>query len=175
MSRTWNWVQLVTGLLTLVLGVVAFAWPEATLRVVGFLFGLNLLVAGLARTAVLLFSAGYPMLNRILGIIFGVFVAIVGILCLRNVAGSVALLLLIVAIGWLLDGLAEIVLAIGSDRAGRGWRIGVGAVAMLAAIGLLIWPGIGLATFLFIGATLLCFLGICLMFVAIAGLRARPA
>ena len=174
MSRTWNWVQLVAGLLTLVLGVVAFAWPEATLRVVGFLFGLNLLVTGLARTAVLLFSTGYPMLNRILGIIFGVFVAIVGILCLRNVAGSVALLLVIVAIGWLLDGLAEIVLAFGADDSGgKGWRIAFGVVAMVAAIALLIWPGIGLTAFLFIGATTLCFLGICLIFVAVAGLRAR--
>jgi uncharacterized membrane protein HdeD (DUF308 family) len=132
-------------------------------------------VAGLARTAVLLFSTGYPMLNRILGIIFGVFVAIVGILCLRNVAGSVALLLVIVAIGWLLDGLAEIVLAIGSDDSAKSWRIAFGVVAMLAAIGLLIWPGIGLTAFLLIGATTLCFLGLCLVFVAIAGLRARHA
>ncbi|WP_328467715.1 DUF308 domain-containing protein [Actinoplanes sp. NBC_00393] len=175
MSRTWSWVQLVAGLLTFVLGILAFAWPEATLRVVGFLFGLNLLVGGLARTVALLFSHGYPMLNRVLGIIFGVFVAIVGILCLRNVAGSVALLLLIVAIGWMLDGFAEIVLATSTEGSAKGWRIAFGVVAILAAIALLVWPGIGLTAFLFIGATTLCFLGICLAFIAIAGLRSRPS
>ncbi|MBG0567181.1 HdeD family acid-resistance protein [Actinoplanes aureus] len=173
MARTWHWVGLVAGLLTLALGIVAFVWPEATLRVVGFLFGLNLLVVGVARTVVLLFSSGYPTLNRVVGIVFGVFVAIVGILCLRNVAGSVALLLLIVAIGWILDGIAEIVLAIGSGESGRGWRLAFGAGAIVAAIALLVWPGIGLTAFLFIGATTLCFLGICLIFVAVAGLRSR--
>jgi uncharacterized membrane protein HdeD (DUF308 family) len=174
-SRTWNWVRLAAGMLTIILGIVAFAWPDATLRVVGFLFGLNLLVMGLSRTALMLMTTGTPMPQRILGIVFGVFVGIVGIVCMRNVAGSVALLLVIVAIGWLLDGLAEIFLAVGSGGPGNGWRIAFGLGAVLAAITLLVWPGLGLTAFLFIGSTTLVFVGICLVFLAITGLRTRRA
>lgn len=174
-SGAWNWVRLIAGVLTLLLGIAAYAWPEATLRVVGFLFGLNLLVTGVARSVLLLFADTHPVLHRVLGIIFGVFIAIVGILCLRNVAGSVALLLVIVAIGWLLDGLAEIFLAIGAGGPGKGWQITLGLGTVLAAVALLVWPGLGLTAFLFIGATTLVFIGICLTFVAIAGLRARTA
>ncbi|MFC7528651.1 HdeD family acid-resistance protein [Actinoplanes sp. GCM10030250] len=173
MNRTWKWAQLLAGIFTLVLGIIAFAWPEATLHVVGFLFGLNLLIGGLSRTALLFFSSGYPMFNRVLGIIFSVLVAVIGILCLRNIAGSLKLLLVIVAIGWLLDGLAEIFMSFGSGGSGNGWRIGFGLVAVLAAIALLVWPNIGLAAFVFFGATTLCLLGLCLIFVAVAGLRSH--
>ncbi|MEV6300582.1 DUF308 domain-containing protein [Actinoplanes sp. NPDC051861] len=175
MSRAFLWLQLVAGLVTLVIGILAFAWPEATLKVVGFLFGLNLLIAGVARLLLLLFSSGYPVFNRTLGILFSALVAIVGILCLRNIAGSLKLLLVIVAVGWLLDGLAEIFVGFNSGGSGGGWRIAFGVVAMVAAVAILVWPSIGLATFLFIGATTLCFLGILLLLIAVVGLRARPA
>ncbi|GAA3383631.1 HdeD family acid-resistance protein [Cryptosporangium minutisporangium] len=173
--RAWNWVQLAAGIVTIVLGIVAFAWPDATLRVVAFLFGLNLLATGVSRTALMFFTTGTPLLHRILGIIFGVFVAIVGILCMRNVTGSLALLLVIVAIGWLLDGLAAIVLAVGSGGPAKGWRIALGVGAMIASIALLVWPGLSLTAFLYIGATTLIVLGVGLTYVAIAALRTRPA
>lgn len=171
-SRTWDWVRLAAGILTIVLGIVAFAWPDATLRVVGFLFGLNLLAMGVSRTALMFVAAGDPVLPRILGIILGVFVGIVGIVCMRNVAGSVALLLVIVAVGWLLDGLAEIFVAVSTGGPGNGWRIALGLGTVLAATALLVWPGLGLTMFLVIGATTLVFVGLCRVFGALASLRA---
>ncbi|MEU8816608.1 DUF308 domain-containing protein [Actinoplanes sp. NPDC048796] len=174
MSRSLNWLRLAGGVLAIVVGVVAYAWPEATLRVVAVLFGLNLLIAGVVRTVTLLMSPGYPVLNRVLGIILGVLTALLGILCMRNVVASLGILLLIVALGWMLDGLAEIFSTVGNGESGGSWRIGLGLVAVLAGVALLVWPGIGLKAFLFFGATVLVFVGICLVFVSIARLRARP-
>ncbi|MFC3743574.1 HdeD family acid-resistance protein [Paractinoplanes deccanensis] len=174
-NRPLDWLRLTGGILAVVLGVVAYAWPSATLKVVGFLFGLNLLVAGVVRMVALLMSPGYPVLNRVLGIILGVLTALLGLLCMRNVVASVGVLLLVVAIGWILDGLAEIFVAVGSGEPGGSWRIGLGLVAVLAAVALLVWPGIGLKAFLFFGATVLVFVGLSLIFIAIAGMRARPA
>ncbi|MEV4351524.1 DUF308 domain-containing protein [Actinoplanes sp. NPDC049596] len=171
MSRPLNWLRLTAGILAIVVGIVAYAWPGATLRVVAFLFGLNLLIAGIVRTVTLLMSPGYPVLNRVLGIIFGVLTALLGILCLRNVVASLAILLLVVAIGWMLDGLAEIFSTVGSGESGGSWRIGLGLLAVLAGVALLVWPQIGLKAFLFFGATVLVFVGLGLVFVAVARLR----
>ncbi|BCY11350.1 HdeD family acid-resistance protein [Actinoplanes sp. L3-i22] len=173
--RSSGWVSLVAGVFALILGIVAFAWPSATLQVVGFLFGLNLLLLGVVRACQFLFVPDAPVTGRILGVIFGVLVALLGILCLRNVTGSLKLLLLIVALGWLLDGLAEIFTSVGDREPGAGWRIALGLCVVLVSIAILVWPGLGLATFVLIGATTLCFVGIAGILIGIAGLRSRPA
>ncbi|GAB1642213.1 HdeD family acid-resistance protein [Krasilnikovia sp. MM14-A1259] len=171
-----DWLRLTVGVFALMVGVAAFAWPDATVRVIGFLFGLNLVLTGSIHAVLLLFVPGYPMLFRVLGITFGVLTALVGILCLRNITASLALLLVIVAIGWLLDGLVQIFMAIGRSAEGaRGWRITSGVIMVLGAVAVLVWPHIGLATFVFVGATILVFVGIAQVVIAIAGMRAARA
>jgi uncharacterized membrane protein HdeD (DUF308 family) len=175
MERKAGWLTLVAGVFALVLGIVAFAWPSATLKVVGFVFGLNLLIVGVIRVLQFVFTPDAPVAGRVLGVIFGVLVGLLGIVCLRNLAGSVTLLLVIVAAGWLLEGLAEIFTSIGSREPGGGWRIGLGLIAVLGAVVVLVWPELGLKTFVFIGATTLCFVGIAGIITGLAGLRSRPA
>jgi len=175
-SRTRIWLRLAAGVATFILGIVAFAWPAATLRVVAFVFGINLLLLGIVRILQMLLSSGVPTAHRALGVLFGLVALVAGILCLANLATSLSLLLLIVALGWIVDGLGEIFLAVGRGEPGGGWRIAVGVLIVLAATAMLVWPGLGLATFVLIGATTLVFAGICLILAAIAGLRtAHPA
>jgi uncharacterized membrane protein HdeD (DUF308 family) len=154
--------------------VAAFAWPAATVKVIAILFGINLLVTGFFRAGLLLFVPGYPVLYRVLGITFGVLTGFIGILCLRNLTTSVALLLLIVSLGWMLDGLVQIFLGIsGTADGGGGWSIGSGLLMVLGAIALLVWPKIGLGAFVFIGSTILIFVGLIQVISAVAGMRAR--
>jgi uncharacterized membrane protein HdeD (DUF308 family) len=168
-----HWVRLTVGVLAIAVGVAAFAWPAATVHVIAVLFGLNLLVTGFFGAGLLLFVPGYPLLHRVLGITFGVLTGLVGIVCLRNVASSVALLLVVVAVGWLLDGLAQIFLAVGdSTKAGGGWSIGSGLIMILGAIALLVWPKVGLGAFIFVGSTVLIFVGAAQVISAVAGMRA---
>ncbi|WP_433788883.1 HdeD family acid-resistance protein [Actinoplanes sp. CA-252034] len=171
MSRTWTWLRLAAGVLAVGVGILAFAWPQATLRVVAFLFGLNLLIAGGIRILQMFVADGLPALHRVAGILLGLLVAGAGIVCLADVTRSLSLMLLIVAIGWLFDGIGEIFLSLGRRSAGGGWRIVVGLFAVLGALALLIWPGLGLAGFVLVGATTLVFGGICLIAASIAGLR----
>jgi uncharacterized membrane protein HdeD (DUF308 family) len=119
----------------------------------------------------LFYAPNHPVLYRVLGILLSLLVAIVGLLCLRNIVASLGLMLVLVAIGWMLDGLAEIFVALGAGREGGGWRIALGLVAVLAGIAILVWPGIGLGAFLFIGATSVVFVGLLLVITAISGLR----
>jgi uncharacterized membrane protein HdeD (DUF308 family) len=94
-------------------------------------------------------------------------------LCLRNLTGSV---LVVVAIGWLLDGLVQIFLNIGGPAdAGEGWHIASGLLLIRSAIAVLVWPKIGLGTFVFVGATVLVFVGAREVSSAIAGMPAAGA
>jgi uncharacterized membrane protein HdeD (DUF308 family) len=168
-----HWLRLTVGVVAIAAGVAAFAWPAATVHVIAVLFGINLLVTGFFRAGLLLFVPGYPLLHRVLGITFGVLTGLVGIVCLRNLAGSVALLLVVVAVGWLLDGLVQIFLAVGdSTKAGGGWSIGSGLIMILGAIALLVWPKVGLGAFIFVGSTVLIFVGAAQVISAVAGMRA---
>jgi uncharacterized membrane protein HdeD (DUF308 family) len=175
-GRSWLWLRLCLGILAIGLSIAVFAWPSATVHVIGVLFGLNLVVTGFVRAGLLLFVPGYPLLHRLLGIVFGVLTGLVGILCLRNITGSVVLLLVVVAIGWLLDGLVELFLTLGRrDESGGGWRIATAVAGILGAIALLVWPKAGLAVFIGIGATVLALVGIGQVISAVAGLRAARA
>lgn len=69
--RFW-WLSTVLGLITVAVGVAALAWPDATIRVVGLLFGLSLLVTGVVRAGLCLVVSWYPVLYRVLGVVFGV-------------------------------------------------------------------------------------------------------
>jgi uncharacterized membrane protein HdeD (DUF308 family) len=174
-GSSWLWLRLCLGILAIGVSIAVVAWPSATARVIGVLFGLNLVVTGFVRAGLLLFLPGYPLLYRLIGIVFGVLTGLVGFLCLRNIAGSVVLLLVVVAIGWLLDGLVELFLTLGwREEPGDGWRIGAGVAGVVGAIALLAWPEAGLAVFVGIGTTLLAFVGIGQVISAVAALREAP-
>jgi uncharacterized membrane protein HdeD (DUF308 family) len=167
------WPQLLLGVLAIGVGIAAFTWPSATVRVVSVLFGLNLIVVGTVRAVLLLFVPGYPVLYRVLGIVFGVFTAIVGLLCLRNITASLVVLLTVVAIGWLFGGLVELSQALSKPKEpGTNARIATGVALLLGAIACLVWPKLGLGTFITLGATLLVFVGIGHVISAVATLRA---
>ncbi|GID25535.1 HdeD family acid-resistance protein [Paractinoplanes brasiliensis] len=176
-SRFW-WMSAVLGILTVAVGVAALVWPEATIRVVGLLFGLNLLVTGLIRAGLCLVVSWYPVLYRVLGVVFGVLSAIVGIICMRNVLASAVLLIVFVAIGWLLDGIIELSSALaGAQDPLRMWRAAAGAVYLLAGVVVLVWPALSLRVFLVVGAVALIVVGIAQAAVSLGLARAarRPA
>src|SRR6185437_10237789 len=47
-QRLWKW-NLVAGLLTIVMGAIVLAWPRPTILVASTLFGVYLLLSGLAE------------------------------------------------------------------------------------------------------------------------------
>jgi uncharacterized membrane protein HdeD (DUF308 family) len=170
--RVW-WVHALLGVAAIALGVAALAWPDATIRVVGFLFGLHLLVNGVLRAVLGFVVDGPPLLYRFLAIVFGILTAIVGIVCLRNVLTSAVLLVLFVGIGWLLDGLVEIMLGVVGKRDPlRGWRIGAGVAFVAAGVVVLTRPAPTLDAFVWLGGIVLLVVGIAQALEAIWAARA---
>jgi hypothetical protein len=130
-------------------------------------------VTGTIRAGLLLVVPGYPEWYRVIGVFCGVLTAIAGVLCLRDTFVSVVLLIVVVALGWMLNALLEVFLTAGDAAAGLGNRyVVVGSALMVAAVIGLIRPGLEPAVLVTAGGAVLLCAGIAQVAGAITGLRA---
>ena len=145
-GRHWGWV-LFFGIVTLLAGLLALAWPGRTIVVVAVLFGIQLVVAGIFRFIVALAADEESGGARALLALLGVLSFIVGLYALRNVLVTIAALALLLGIFWIVNGAVEAFTAL-SHRGmqGRGWTIFMGLLSVVAGVVVLVYPGISLAT-----------------------------
>lgn len=141
----WH-TALAAGLIAVVLGVVVLAWPDRTLVVLGVLFGLYLLISGIAQIVA---AAGAHVSGglRALGFVSGALFILLGLMCFRSTFRSVALLGIWIGIGWLFRGIAGTFSAIDAPSVpGRGWAVFFSIVMALAGVVLIVDPIGSLAT-----------------------------
>lgn len=129
---------LVSGILALALGILALVWPGRTILVAAILFGLYLLITGVAQV-VFAFSLHVSAGGRVLLFISGAASLILALLAFRHFGTDPLIAILLLAIwigvGFLFRGVATTISAI-SDPAlpGRAWQIFVGVISLLAGI-----------------------------------------
>jgi uncharacterized membrane protein HdeD (DUF308 family) len=138
--RRDSWLVALEGVIAIVFGVLAIAWPGLTILVLAVLFAIYVLVHGvvtLARAT----RRGIDMPRRAARIIIGVVSLAAGIAAL--VWPHVTALALVVLVGaWaVVSGLLEI-FAAGQLRAGW-WPIVVGVASLLAGVLILVNPRAG--------------------------------
>lgn len=131
---------LVSGVLALALGVLILVWPGRTILAAAVLFGIYLVITGVAQ---LIFAFSLPIVSaggRVLLFLSGTASVILAVLCFRHFnadeeALAVLLLAIWIAVGFIFRGVATTVAAI-SDPAlpGRGWQIVMGVVSLLAGM-----------------------------------------
>lgn len=124
------WSLVVLGVASVLLGVVVIVWPKATLHVMAALFGLWLLFSGLLRIFGA-FVSGRGVGRQVLSGVVGVLMVVVGAACLRDLVRTVELLAVVVALTWLLSGIAEVVMA---AEAGSRSRVGLLATGLLSIV-----------------------------------------
>ncbi len=140
-SRLWKW-KLVAGVATAVLGVVVLAWPGPSILVAATLFGVYLLISGVADMF-LAFKLPSSVATRVLLFISGALSLVLAILAFRHLGDSYAVLLLSlwIGIGFVFQGVSATVVGISvSDLPGRGWYIVSGVVSVIAGWVTLVWP-----------------------------------
>lgn len=135
---------LVSGLLTVVLGVAVLAWPGKTLLVAAVLFGLYLLVTGVAQV-IFAFGLHISAAGRVLSFISGAAALILAVMAFRHFGEdpllAIWLLAIWIGIGFIFRGTATTVAAVGdAELPGRGWTIFVGVVSLLAGVVMLASP-----------------------------------
>jgi uncharacterized membrane protein HdeD (DUF308 family) len=143
-AGAWGWL-VAAGVISLVLGIVSLVWPDATITVLGIVFGLWLGLAGLARLGLAFVMAGWPAWRRVLTGLFGIALVVVGVVALVDPGGSARALAILIGIGFLVAAVADLVLGV-SGRGGRGrWAtLGLGLINLVLAALFLFWPDTGL-------------------------------
>jgi uncharacterized membrane protein HdeD (DUF308 family) len=133
---------IVSGSLAVVLGVVILAWPQPSVVAAAVLFGVYLVVSGVALLF-LTFSMPTSAGTRFLNLISGIVSVALGILAFRHFDEGYAVLLLAVwvATGFIIRGLFFTASAISIPQfPGRGWAIVFGSICVIAGFVTLAYP-----------------------------------
>ena len=165
MPHLWK-STLVSGVMALVLGVLILVWPGRTILAAAVLFGVYLLITGVAQG---IFAFSLPIMSaggRVLLFLSGTASVILAVLCFRHFNSdeeSIAVLLLAIwiAVGFIFRGVATTVAAISDpELPGRGWQIFSGVISLLAGLVTLAAPLASLVVLAIVVASWLIVIGV---------------
>jgi uncharacterized membrane protein HdeD (DUF308 family) len=153
---------LVSGILTLIVGVLVLSWPGISVLAAAIAFGVYLLITGIAQV-VFAFSLHVSAGSRILLFISGAASLILAVLAFRHFGQGYAVLLLAIwiGIGFVFRGVATTVSAVSDPTLpGRGWSIFLGVITLLAGIVVLASPFASIVTLALVVGVWLAVIGI---------------
>jgi uncharacterized membrane protein HdeD (DUF308 family) len=137
--KGWMWL-IALGAASVILGIIVLAWPKETLRVVGILFGIFLLISGVVEIFVA-FAPEIRTSTRVLSVLTGVLSIVLGLICFRGALESILLLALWIGFGWLITGITRAVSAGSAPYTPyRGWQIFGGVLLAIAGIVVIVSP-----------------------------------
>ena len=102
-------LRLAIGILSIVVGILVIARPVDTLVFLAVLFGLQLLILGAVRIVLAASTSGQPRSLKIVSIVLGILTIIAGVICFTRPQASLIVLAILLAVGWIADGIADIV------------------------------------------------------------------
>jgi uncharacterized membrane protein HdeD (DUF308 family) len=131
LAASWQ-ATVILGALTLILGVVVSFHPSGSLNVVAVLLGILMILSGIFH----LIRVFDPQeLHRVWLGIAGLMFIVVGVILIRHLHLTRAVIGLIIGITWIVQGLAALIGGISSDaREGRAWWIAFGVISLIAGI-----------------------------------------
>ncbi|MFV8247380.1 HdeD family acid-resistance protein [Mycolicibacterium peregrinum] len=135
---------LVSGILAVILGVLALVWPGITILVAAIFFAAYLLITGISQL-VLAFSIRSSVGGRVLLFIGGAAALVLAVLCFVSLQNSFELLAIWIGVGFIFRGVATTMSAIGDPSLpGRVWEIIIGIISVIAGIIMFVAPLEGL-------------------------------
>ncbi len=143
MRSTWPMRVAKTGyivisVLLLVLGAALLIWPEASVRWIGMLLGIGMIVFGIIKL-VGYFSRDLFRLAFQYDLAFGVLLIALGVITLVQPNGTMSFLCVVYGIPVLADGLFKVQIALDSRRFGiRRWWLIMLAAAVTVLLGVLL-------------------------------------
>lgn len=152
---------LLSGILSLVLGVLVLAWPGISVLVAAVAFGFYLLITGIAQVA-FAFSLQVSAGSRILLFVSGAASLILAVLAFRHFGDAVLLLAIWIGIGFIFRGVATTVSAISDPLLpARGWSIFIGVISLIAGIVVMASPFESIITLAIVVGIWLVVIGVC--------------
>jgi len=146
-----------SGVVSLAIGIVVLAYPDPSLKLLGVLIGVNLLLAAVALIVlgVAHLSPEGPGQAQLL---LGILALIAGVLVIRNPGGTVVLLAVALAIYLIVAGSLALGRAIVSPE-GRLASLAKGIVLTAAGTVIVVWPDLSRETFVWLAGIALCLQG----------------
>lgn len=162
--RKW-WEKVVIGVVAIIFGIVAFAWPDMTLYTITILFGAFALVIGIF--AILAGIAGKDLGNaRTVFIIQGILGIIIGSVVMAWPGLSLLFVAYLIGFWAIMFGIFEIVAAATAPRdaipsgMSKGLLAVSGIISLLFGFIIVLFPGEGVLAILWIIAAFAIILGI---------------
>lgn len=135
-ARTSGRTITILGVVTIILGVCALLSPSLTGFSIALLIGMLVLVGGVFRLVWALRAGSFG--KGVLGIALGLLTILAGIILLTNPMLLSGMLTILLAVYFIVDGIAELAAGLGTAGAGgRGWLIFGGIVSIL--LGIMLW------------------------------------
>ena len=130
-AQSWQ-ATVVLGAVTLILGLIVSFHPGGSLNVVAVLVGILMICSGIFHL-VRIFGRGEA--HRIWLGISGLLLIVIGVVLIRHLHLTLALIGLYVGITWIVQGVTALIAGIaGAGQEGRGWWIAFGALSLIAGI-----------------------------------------
>jgi uncharacterized membrane protein HdeD (DUF308 family) len=146
LGRHWGWI-LAYGIITLLAGIAALAWPGETLLVIAVVFGIQLIVSGLFRFVSAFATTDITGGTRVLLALLGVLSIIIGLWAVRHALLTLLALVVLLGIFWVVNGAIEIFTALSHhEMPERGWTASMGILSVIAGIIVLAYPGLSLVS-----------------------------
>jgi uncharacterized membrane protein HdeD (DUF308 family) len=131
LAASWQ-TTVILGALTLILGVVVSFHPTGSLNVVAVLLGILMILSGIFH---LIRVFDREEMHRVWLGIAGLMFIVVGVILIRHLHLTRAIIGLIIGVTWIVQGLAALIGGISSDaREGRAWWIAFGVISLIAGI-----------------------------------------
>jgi uncharacterized membrane protein HdeD (DUF308 family) len=125
-------MELVAGLLTLGLGIVLALRPSQSLNVICVFIGILLIIGAVFH---FIRALDHQEQHRAWIAVAGLLELVIGVVLIRHLALSRALIGLLIGIVWIVQGVVALMAGImGGTRGSRGWAIAFGLISLVAGI-----------------------------------------
>ncbi|GAA4769729.1 HdeD family acid-resistance protein [Microbacterium gilvum] len=168
LARTLRTIAIVTGVVSLIAGVVILIWPLKSAVAITVLIAIYTLVAGVINIALAISSKGLGGWLRVGISLLGILFVVSSIVAFANLTSTTVLLATFVAImlgvSWIVDGIVSL-FALGGPKdpfspvpRSKGWTIAFAIISILAGVVVILSPLLtAVWLWLFIGAALVVF------------------
>ena len=146
----WIWA-VVRGALLIVFGIVAMVWPGKTALVLAAIIGIFAVVDGIIDLIDAIRHRGTPGVG--LRVFLGIVSLLFGIIILVWPGKTLGFMVILIAIWSILIGVLQIIANVSIRKEAPGawvWGVVAGAIGVIFGILVLVWPGIGLVTLIWL-------------------------
>jgi len=152
---------IIGAILSALFGVLILTATGQVLEVVAVLFGIYFLVRGAIRLGTGLFSGVYSAGGRVLSVLIGLLLIVVGVLAVLHPVEILAVIGILIGISWIVDGVVSIVES--SKSPSKTFSVIAGIISVVAGFIVVLLPVKGVAVLTLIA-------GVFLLIIAVAQL-----